>query len=312
MSFSNDVKHELSYSAEKIPRHCCLAEILGFVSSKAHILKKYKRVFLFFETDNLNSAKRIFDLICDTFQIRCHISIKSNTKMNRKSYCLFLSSQKDVIKLLKAVLLYNENGEIDKNNINPLMLKDACCKRAFIRGIFFTCGGLSDPEKNYHLEFIFLEREKAEFLCKVMNNFSLAPKIIKRKNYFVLYLKEAENIVDMLNIIGAHGSLLEFENIRVLKDVSNNINRAVNCETANLSKTISASVSQIEDINFILEKEGMSYLPEQLQEIAALRLTYPNASFKEIGEKLTPKISKSGVNHRLKRISKIAEKLRRD
>ena len=173
-----------------------------------------------------------------------------------------------------------------------------------------SSGSVSDPEKNYHAEFVCADEEKSIQLRDIINSFELDSKIIKRKEHYVVYLKEGEQIADLLNVMGAHISLLDMENVRILKDMRNNINRKVNCETANLNKTIAASVKQIEDIEFIRQNYGLGYLPKVLEDMASLRLQYPEVSLKELGEMVEPKVGKSGVNHRLRKISSIAEGLR--
>ena len=185
-----------------------------------------------------------------------------------------------------------------------------CCKRAYIRGAFLAGGSLSDPEKAYHLEIVNADRMKADKLTEMINSFGLNARIIKRKSHYVVYLKEGENIVDLLNIMGAHISLMNMENLRIVKDMRNHVNRQVNCETSNLSKTVEASIKQINDINTIAHMKGLEFLNDQLKEAAELRLMYEEASLKEIGAMLSPPVSKSGVNHRLRKISEIAENLR--
>ena len=147
-------------------------------------------------------------------------------------------------------------------------------------------------------------------LCKLINSFGLNSKVIQRKNSFIIYIKEGEQIVDLLNIVGAHTSLLELENIRIMKEMRNNVNRLVNCETANLSKTVNAAVRQVESIKLIQSTIGLQRLPKNLKEVAELRLSYPDESLKELGEMLNPPVGKSGINHRLRKIEKIAEEIR--
>ena len=169
---------------------------------------------------------------------------------------------------------------------------------------------MSDPERTYHLEIICHNKILAAELKKLMHDFNLNAKIIKRKGNYVVYLKEGENIVDFLNVIGAHLALLELENIRILKGMRNDVNRIVNCETANLQKTVDASVRQAESIRYIRDNLGFDKLPDNLREIAQLRLQYSDASLKELGEMLEPPLGKSGVNHRLRKLDKIAEDMK--
>lgn len=185
-----------------------------------------------------------------------------------------------------------------------------CCKRAFLRGAFLCVGSISDPEKSNHLEFVCTNEEMADLLIEYMAEFEIVAKTIRRKKYFVVYLKDGEEIVDLLNVMGAHVSLMEFENQRILKEISNSVNRRVNCETANIAKTVNAATKQVEDIILIRDTSGFGGLPQNLREMAQVRIDYPEASLKELGSYLDPPVGKSGVNHRLRRLSEIADKLR--
>lgn len=188
--------------------------------------------------------------------------------------------------------------------------RDSCCKRAFLRGAFLAGGSVSDPEKTYHLEIAAHYRDFASLIRTIINTYALHSKVIRRKGSMVVYLKEGENIVDFLNIIGAHRALLTLENIRILKEMRNNVNRLVNCETANLDKTVNASVRQISNIKYIQQHIGLETLPENLKEIAVMRLKHTDASLRELGDMLNPPLGKSGVNHRLRKLEKIADDYR--
>ncbi len=183
-------------------------------------------------------------------------------------------------------------------------------KRSIIREAFLQSGSISDPEKFYHLEIVFLDLQEAEKIKGMMEDFGLDGKIVERKGHFVVYLKEGSQIADMLRVMEASLALMEFENIRIVKEMRNSINRQVNCEAANLGKTISAAVKQVEDIKFICSNVGLENLPESLAETARKRLEYPEATLKELGELMDPPLGKSGVNHRLKKLSVLAEDLR--
>jgi hypothetical protein len=191
-----------------------------------------------------------------------------------------------------------------------MVLQRDCCKRAFIRGAFLAAGSISDPEKNYHFEIVCTNEEKAKQLQEIINTFELDAKIVLRKKYYVVYIKEGAMIVDILNVMEAHVSLMKLENVRILKDMRNSVNRRVNCETANINKTVSAAMKQLEDIRFIQETIGFSELSEGLAEIAKLRLSQPEATLKELGTMLNPPVGKSGVNHRLRKLSNMADDLR--
>jgi DNA-binding protein WhiA len=184
-------------------------------------------------------------------------------------------------------------------------------KRAFVRDCFVSGGVISNPKRTYHLEFS-LDEIKADKLCEILIFFSLRPKKIARGGHSVVYIKEADEIADVLKIIRADKSLLAFEEMRVEKAIANNVNRKVNFETANLNKTVDAALSQIEAIKFISKTVGLGFLSAPLEEAARLRLENENLSLTEIGEKLDPPVSKSGVNHRLRKICKIADNLKQE
>ena len=183
-------------------------------------------------------------------------------------------------------------------------------KRAYIRGAFLAAGSMSDPSKSYHFEIVCDEEEQAEYLKELMSGFELDGKVVQRKKNYVVYLKEGSQIVDILNVMEAHVALMELENVRIMKEMRNSVNRKVNCETANINKTVSAAVKQTEDIRYIQDTVGFEKLSEGLKDVALTRLAYPDATLKELGELLENPIGKSGVNHRLRKLSEIAEKLR--
>ena len=194
--------------------------------------------------------------------------------------------------------------------VQNVVIQQSCCRRAFIRGAFLASGSLSDPEKFYHFEIVCATEEKAKQLQGIIATFDLEAKIVKRKRYYIVYIKEGSQIVDILNVMEAPVALMELENIRILKDMRNSVNRQVNCETANINKTVSAAVKQIEDIEYIRDTIGLENLPENLEEIARERVERPEATLKELGEALDPPVGKSGVNHRLRKLCDIAEQLR--
>lgn len=182
--------------------------------------------------------------------------------------------------------------------------------KGLIRDAFLRSGSISDPEKFYHLEIVFPSLEEAEEMKELLEGFALDAKIVDRKGHYVVYLKEGAQIADMLRLMEAPSALMEFENIRIVKEMRNSINRQVNCEAANLGKTISAAVKQVEDIKFISSTVGLENLSEGLEQTARKRLEFPEATLKELGEQMDPPLGKSGVNHRLKKLSEFAEDLR--
>ena len=191
------------------------------------------------------------------------------------------------------------------------LLDRSCCKRAFLRGAFLASGSISDPQKSYHFEIVCQEEQTAQLLQRLYREYELDAKIVLRKKYYIVYLKEGAQIVDALNIMGAHVALMNLENVRIFKEMRGSVNRIVNCETANINKVVGAACRQVEDINYIQSRMGLDELPPALKEMARIRLEYPDSSLKELGELCDPPVGKSGVNHRLRKLSEIAGKLGR-
>ena len=265
------------------------------------------------KTETQPTAEKIKKLLWKTFKVNVDISTRENaySKVGR-TYTLLVGDHQQALKILQATKLINENNEIGENfsiTNNIVIMKD-CCKRAFIRGAFMAAGSISDPNKSYHFEIKCNSEKKAKQLIELLENYNIDGKMVARKGGYVVYIKEGEGIVDVLNVMEAHVSLMEMENVRILKGMSNYYNRQVNCETANIKKTVATSVRQIDDIDFIIQNKGIDYLPEKLQDIAWVRKENPDASLQELGEMLDPPLGKSGVNHRLRKICQIAQELR--
>lgn len=313
MSFSSDVKDELS---RQIPaaRHCQIAETAAIISLCGRILiSADDRYCIKIHTENIAVARKYFTLLKKTFQINTEVSIRQNSYLKKsRTYTVTIREHEDAMRVLKATRLIDENHEIGENLsvVGNLVVQQLCCRRAFIRGAFLATGSISDPEKSYHFEIVCATMEKAEQLRDIMAAFDIDGKIIQRKKYFVVYIKEGSQIVDILNVMEAHTALMNLENVRILKEMRNSVNRKVNCETANINKTVSAAVKQLEDITYIRDTMGFEILPEGLEEIALRRLEQPEATLKELGAMLNPPVGKSGVNHRLRKISQIAENIR--
>ncbi len=315
MSFSAKVKRELC-NHENGVRHCDIAEIAGILNTCGHVAYADGKLSVAIQTENPAVAKKFFKLVKSTFQCTCHVSMKRvvQFKKNNRAYVLSVRDQEQAKKLLLAtgLLEMGQDGPVVHKHLNPTVVKSPCCKSAYLRGAFMAGGSQCDPEKAYHLEFVNSQKPLAVSLMALLRFFELKANIIERKGMVVVYLKDGESIVDLLNIMSAHVALLDLENVRIMKDMRNQVNRRVNFETANLDKTVNASIKQIEDIRFIQDTQGLQRLPGQLRDMAHLRLQYPEASLKELGTLLSPPVGKSGVNHRLRKLSHIAEKIRRD
>lgn len=312
MSFSLKVKAELARHIGQ-SRHCRIAEIAALINMCGVIHIHDDSITIKVQTENASVARKYFSLIKKTFNINIETLIRKNKKLNKKRYyVLYITNSEQAKKVLLATkLIVKSKGKyiLDKT-INPLIVQSTCCKRAYIRGAFLGAGSLSDPEKAYHMEFVNDTELQSEQLKEIINCFDIDAKTIKRKKYYIVYIKEGSNIVDLLNVMEAHISLMNLENVRIVKEMRNNVNRIVNCETANLNKTVSAAVKQLEDIEFIRDTIGLESLPSNLQEVARYRMQRTDASLKELGMMLDPPVGKSGVNHRLRKISRIVEKIR--
>ena len=313
MSFSRKVKEELVHQVSTA-RHCCIAEFAAIFALSGKIKRDKKgKIYLRVYTENLTVAQKSYMLLRNTFQVQVEIIIRNhNIKAANVNYSLIVREREDVIFVLKAIKIIDDDGNLwgSSHGIHKMLVQNTCCKRAYLRGSFLVAGSITNPEKAYHLEIAVLSQQYAFQLQELISDFDIDAKIVERKKYHVLYIKEGSQIVDFLNVMEAHIALMELENVRILKEVRNSVNRQVNCETANINKTVTAAAKQIEDIKYLQCNMGFSQLTDGLREVAELRLDYPDSSLQELGQMLSAPISKSGVNHRLRKISKIAEQLR--
>lgn len=293
MSFSSDVKEELSRQVSK-SRHCQLAELSAIICYVGKIKIEGGRVCLHIETENTALQEKYFTLLKKTFNIEAGTNQMTETELKR---------------VLEGVKMWDAQKLCfrDSSTADGILLQQTCCRRAFIRGAFLSCGSMSNPNKSYHFEIVCGNLAQAKQLANIMNSFEVDAKIVARKKSQVVYVKEGAHIVDILNVMEAHVALMDLENVRIVKEMRNSVNRQVNCETANISKTVTASVRQIEDIAYIRDKVGLESLPDNLREIALVRIEYPDAALKELGTYLNPPVGKSGVNHRLRKLAELAE-----
>lgn len=312
MSFSAKVKREICRYVD-MTKEEATAELSAIMKVSGTLAFSGTGLSFKMTTENPASARLVFTLLKDHFHIHSKLMVKKSNSLKKNNiYMVVITEEMGVKDLLaKTGILKEIDGIMSLDyRIEKEVFGNEDVKKAYVRGAFIGGGSISNPEKTYHLEFVTHSEEYANDLKNLINTFSLNSKVIQRKNSFIIYIKEGEQIVDLLNVIGAHTSLLEVENIRIMKEMRNNVNRLVNCETANLSKTVNAAVRQVESIKLIQEKIGLKRLPQNLREVAELRLNYPDESLKELGEMLNPPVGKSGVNHRLRKIEKIAEELR--
>lgn len=312
MSFSGEVKEELAKHVSA-SRHCQIAELAAMIHFCGKIQDINGKKALVFHTENQSVIRKYFTLLEKTFNIEIGTSQEILERQGRShTYSFILEEEQKVYKILQTVKLLSVEDEVlsFEQPVDTMLIKNSCCQRAFLRGVFLTAGSMSDPEKSYHLELVCTNEMQAIQLRDIIQGFQVEAKIVLRKKYYVVYLKEGGGISDLLNIMEAHVSLMEFENQRIVKEMRNSINRRVNCEAANITKTVNASSKQIEDILLIRDNYGFNNLQEGLREIAEVRLDYPDATLKELGQYLNPPVGKSGVNHRLRKLSELADRIR--
>lgn len=308
MTYTEDVKRELSRVT--MDDDCCLrAELAALIRLNGSIeISRAGQWGLSVTTQNPATARVIFKLFRAVFGVDAEIYIRRKVRL-RKNNVYMVWCRGDVPELLQQVGLMDDTGSLG-HGVAPWVVKKRCCRRCYLRGAFLAAGAINDPNKvSYHMELATEYDEQAEVLCSLLQQEGFTPKAIKRKDDLVVYLKEGEQIVRFLNIIGAHTSLLKFEDARVHKEVRNQVNRLVNAETANLSKAIEAGLRQVEAIKLIETTMGLEKLTPGLREIAELRLANPEASLHELGEMADRPLSKSAVNHRLRKLVSLAEEI---
>lgn len=307
MSFAALTKKELTM-IENGP--CCdKAEMSALIRMNGSVQLSSKRIVLDISTENAAIARRIYSLLKKYYQVHTELLVRKKMRLKKNNvYIVRIPTRvEEILNDLKIV----SQGFVFNDGIDESIVRKNCCKRAYLRGAFMAGGSVNNPEgSSYHLEIASMYEEHCKALVELADVFHLNARCIERKKGFILYIKEGEKIIEFLNLIGAHQALFKFEDVRIMRDMRNSVNRIVNCETANLNKTISAAVRQIENIKFLEKEIGLDKLPDKLREVAEVRLAHPDINLKEVGEMLKGTVSKSGVNHRLRKIDEMAEKLR--
>ncbi len=283
MSFSREVKEELAGHVAGAGH--CLAAMMCLSGQYGRDGKGLYTIG--FQLENEVVLRKCFTLLKKTYNIEKNVGITEE----------------------EMQVFYRDFGDLEEP-ADFRYIQRPCCRRAFLRGAFLCAGSISDPEKGYHLEFVCTRESKARQLRQIIQGYGIEARIVPRKKYHVVYIKEGAGIVDLLNVMEAHVALMNLENLRIVKEMRNSINRRVNCETANITKTVNAASRQIEDILFLRDHYGIQKLPPALRQMAEVRLEYPDAPLKELGERLEPPVGKSGVNHRLRKLGELAEKVR--
>ncbi len=308
MSFASDVKKELTNLP--IDEEYSKAELSALIQMNGVISISSERIVVDIQTENAAIARRIYTLIKFFYPeavIKLLVRKKMRLKKNNVYIVRIVKQGKEILQDLEIIV----DTLTPSKKISPTFFKNKAIRSAYLRGAFLAGGSVNNPgTSSYHLEISTQYEDHAEGLRELMNTFYLNGRILERKKGFIVYLKEAEKISDFLGIIGAHNALLRFEDVRIVRDMRNSVNRLVNCETANMNKTISAALRQVENIKLIDRTIGLDALPDKLKEIAFLRLENQEASMKELGELASGRISKSGINHRFRKIEEIANKIR--
>lgn len=307
MSFAAQTKKELTLIEAD---SCCeRAELSALIRMNGSVSVSSRKVVLDISTENAAIARRIYSLLKKHYEIHVELLVRKKMRL-KKNNVYIVRIPAGVQEILSELRIVSE-GFMFNLGIDKEIIRKPCCKRSYLRGAFLAGGSVNNPEgSSYHLEISSLYQEHCESLVDLANKFDLNARCIERKKGFIFYIKEGEKIIELLNIIGAHQALFKFEDVRIMRDMRNSVNRIVNCETANLNKTIGAAVRQIENIKLLQREVGLESLPDKLKEVAEIRLQHPDMNLTEVGEMLGGKVSKSGVNHRLRKIDELAEKIR--
>lgn len=307
MSFASDMKNELTRI--EVDEANAKAELSALIRMNGALSLANQQFVINVQTENATTARRIYSLIKKVFGVEVELLVRKKMKLKKNNIyiCRIKSQSREILNDLGILKDGVFTREIDES-----MIQDDEMKRSYLRGAFLAGGSVNNPEtSSYHLEIFSLYEDHSEGLTQLMNNYELNAKHLERKKGSIAYLKEAEKISDFLSLIGGFQALLKFEDVLIVRDMRNSVNRLVNCETANLNKTVSAAMKQVESIQLIDEEIGLDNLPERLREIAKLRVEHQDVSLKELGEMMsTGTISKSGVNHRLRKLNEMADKIR--
>ena len=313
MSFSGDVKNELAKQVASA-RHCQLAELAAIMIFSAYAERTKSGSYrLYMPEDAERVSGKLFTILKKAFNIDADIRLDLDSlSYGGRLYRVVGATDDEIASVLRAVHLIRDDGTLrdPDEGVSPMLVMKSCCKRAFLRDAFLCTGSVSDPKRSYHLEYVCLHERQAEDLKQLIESFDIEARIIRRKKYHVVYIKESTAIVDLLNIMEAPVSLMNMENERIVKEMRGAINRRVNCETANITKTVNAASRQTADILFLRDHYGLENLPDPLRDMAEVRLEYPDATLLELGTYLDPPVGKSGVNHRLRKLSELADKMR--
>ena len=308
MSFSSDVKTEIINNTEKTKK-VRISKLLGMICFGAKISKSEDGLHLKLATENPKIARLLYTLI----KKDCAISANLRVFRGKKSivYFVMIDDELEINDLFHTLSILKRNESLDdfeSFRINSKFLSEDAEKKAFIQGAFLASGSVISPQKNCHLEFVSSHSKLCEDLKELMAEFNLNAKIAIRKSGYVVYFKNSSDVADILTLLGAYDSLMEYHNVKIMKEMRNTINRKMNCDTANMTKTIDAAFRQAQAIEKLKKLGVLDKMNDSLREVAELRLKHKELGLKELGEMMNPPLGKSGVNHRLRKLVEEAEK----
>ncbi|WP_432740296.1 DNA-binding protein WhiA [Staphylococcus equorum] len=307
MSFASEMKNELTRI--EVDEENAKAELSALIRMNGALSLSNQQFVINVQTENATTARRIYSLIKKVFNVEVELLVRKKMKLKKNNIyiCRIKVRAREILDELGIL-----KSGVFTHEIDEALIHDDEMRRSYLRGAFLAGGSVNNPEtSSYHLEIFSLYEDHSEGITQLMNKYELNAKHLERKKGSIAYLKEAEKISDFLSLIGGYQALLKFEDVRIVRDMRNSVNRLVNCETANLNKTVSAAMKHVESIRLIDQEIGLDNLPERLREISKLRVEHQEVSLKELGEMMTSgNISKSGVNHRLRKLNEMADKLR--
>ena len=311
MSFASDVRGERARTPTE-DACCARSELTAALLCGGGIAwRGRERYAVTFTASEASTVRRYFAILKRFYGIIGQIRALSGDTLNKQTRYQLAVPEERALELLRKLELLDE-GELF--GLRPLPMDEivrySCCKKAFVRAAFTLCGAISHPDRNYHIEIAVPSEALAGFIVDQLAAFDIEAKVSERKSKYVVYLKRAEDISDMLLLLGASKAMMAFENVRVKKEVSNRVNRQLNCDNSNINRSMNAAETQIRDIRYIDSELGLEKLPRTLRDMAYIRSNNPEMPLAELGELMDPPLGKSGVNARLRRISAIAEKLR--